>query len=87
MNLASYRCNCRPALFVNEYGARSRNFMTPDLIGYYSTSGVAVEIAKGEGLSRNTIYGVSCAIAGQGRKGGCSDVRGGARCGAQGVAT
>lgn len=36
-----------------------RNFITPDILGYLRINNSIIEISKGEGFSKNIIYGVT----------------------------
>jgi hypothetical protein len=38
---------------------RGRNFMTPDIVGYYKLRDGYAELSVGEGFTRETIYGVT----------------------------
>lgn len=38
---------------------KGKNFMTPNVLGYYKIKNGAAELAKGEGITGNIMYGVT----------------------------
>lgn len=38
---------------------KGKNFMTPDILGYYKIKNGAAELSKGEGITGSTMYGVT----------------------------
>lgn len=54
----------RPSLFAREYGETSRNFVTPDIMGWWARERVAIELSLGEGIldESTCLYGVSVVV-------------------------